>query len=122
MIIYIAIAVTLIFGYMMLKNQGQNFSLEQLTEDLTEGGVLVDVRSASEFQSGHAKGAKNVSLQAIQSGAMPSSNKQKPVYLYCHSGARAASASSLLKRAGFVHVVNIGSLAKWRKMGGKVVS
>ncbi|MEO8104742.1 MAG: rhodanese-like domain-containing protein [Candidatus Saccharibacteria bacterium] len=122
MIIYIAIAVAIIFGYMIIKNQGQNFSLEQLAEDLSEGGVLVDVRSASEFQSGHAKGAENVTLQAIQSGTMPSNNKQKPVYLYCHSGARAASASSLLKRAGYEHVINIGSLTRWRKMGGKVVS
>jgi phage shock protein E len=121
MIIYIAIAVALFFGYVIIKNRGQKFTLEQLAEDLSKGGVLVDVRSASEFQSEHAKGAKNVSLQAIQNGTMPSKDKQKPVYLYCHSGARAASASSLLKRAGYMNVINIGSLTKWRKMGGKVV-
>ena len=122
MLTYVIVAAVILIGYVLFKNRGHKFTLEQVIADLDNGGLLIDVRSPSEYRSGHAKGAKNISLQSLQNGTMPSKDKQKAVYLYCQSGARSMSASSLLKRAGYVNVINIGSLSKWRKMGGKVVS
>jgi hypothetical protein len=36
--------------------------------------------------------------------------KDKPIVLYCASGARSAQAARILKRAGFTDVINAGSL------------
>ncbi len=122
MLTYVAIALIVFGAYFYLKSRGQKqqFNLADIKKDLDRGAILLDVRTAREFNSGHAKGAKNVSLQTLQAGALPTKDTTKTVYVYCHSGARASSASSILKQAGFQSVVNIGSLGKWRKLGGAV--
>ena len=124
MFTYVVIAVLISVAYLYLKNRGSNqqLNIADIKRDLDQGAILLDVRTPAEYSSGHAKGAKNLPLQALQTGSLPSKDTTKTIYLYCHSGARASSASSLLKRAGFQSVTNIGSLSKWRKLGGAVIS
>ncbi len=117
--ILIVIAV-LVVVFVFSRLRGNTPSLEAVQTDLDNGALLIDVRSSAEFSGGHAKGAKNISLQSIQSGTLPSQDKQKTIYIYCHSGARASRASSILRRSGFNKVVNLGGLSKWRSMGGAV--
>lgn len=118
--LYILLALAIIAVYIFLKGRGQNFDFAEVQRQLDSGALLIDVRTASEFNSGHAKGAKNISLQQLQAGTLPSKDKQKTLYLYCRSGSRAAAASSLLKKAGYASVINIGSLTKWQKMSGSL--
>ena len=56
----------------------------------TPGAVLLDVREADEFRSGHIPGAVNVPLSAIEQATLP---KDKPLYVYCLRGTRSKQAS-----------------------------
>lgn len=75
---------------------------------LSEGAVVIDVRSAGEFKSGHAKGAINIPLDKI-SDVSKKYKKDQKIVLCCRSGARAGSAKSQLKSLGFVNMVNVGA-------------
>jgi len=66
-------------------------ALQQPIGNLVEAGlmddaVLVDVRTAEEFDDEHAAGAVNVSLQQIQAGDYGNLPKDKTIYVYCRSG------------------------------------
>jgi len=74
--------------------------------------TVLDVRTADEFADGHLPSARNVPLDEIgmrlaeieqSAGA-----KDRPVVVYCGSGARSAKAKAELEVAGFTHVVNGG--------------
>jgi rhodanese-related sulfurtransferase len=74
----------------------------------TGGAIILDVRSPSEFSTGHISGAKNIPLQQLQA-AVKSIPKDVPIITCCASGIRSASAKTTLKRIGFTHVENGGS-------------
>lgn len=78
---------------------------------------LVDVRSKLEWKFGHAKGATHISLDSLSNGSTGDLDLDKPVYVYCASGARSAQAESILKHRGFT-VTNIGGLSSWAQAGG----
>lgn len=118
----IIIGLIVVAAVAMMRNRGPKLSFETVRKDLDDGGLLLDVRTPGEFRSGHALGAKNLPLQSLQSGTLPTHDKQKSVYVYCHSGARASAASLILRRAGYSQVTNIGGLRKWQSMGGKVTN
>jgi phage shock protein E len=86
--------------------------------DITHGGQLLDVRTADEYEVGHIDGAINLSLQDIQKSTLPTVAKDKPVYVYCHSGNRASQAAVLLKQAGYQHVVDLGAITHVQSIGG----
>ncbi len=79
---------------------------------LRSGAVVVDVRSAAEFGSGHRKGSLNIPLNLIPE-QMDNLNKDKPIITCCASGMRSASARSLLLSNGFKEVYNAG---KWSNL------
>ena len=64
---------------------------------------LVDVRTSEEYQSGHIKKAVNIDvMNAVNfERAFDKFDKNKPVYLYCRSGARSQKAASKLVNMGF---------------------
>ena len=59
----------------------------------TPGAVLLDVREANEFRSGHIPGAVSVPLSAISQVTLP---KDKPIFVYCLRGTRSRRAVSVL--------------------------
>jgi len=80
------------------------------------GAQILDVRTASEYQSGHIANA----LQANWLDPKEFKNrtqhldKFKTIYIYCQSGGRSASAQEVLIQAGF-KVVNLeGGMSNWR--------
>lgn len=80
------------------------------SEIIKNGGVLIDVRTPAEFNSGHAKGSKNMPLQNLSNQLKKLKNKE--VVIVCRSGARAAQAKQQLERNG-ITAYNAGS---WRNM------
>ena len=73
--------------------------------------VLIDVRSADEYASGHLRGAVNIPHDRIteEIGSV-AADKSTPVILYCRSGRRAETALNALKSAGYENVSNYGGL------------
>ncbi|MEM1417169.1 MAG: rhodanese-like domain-containing protein [Myxococcota bacterium] len=75
------------------------------------GATLVDVRTAGEFEGGHAAGALNVPLGELQA-RLAEIPKDRPVITYCMAGGRSGRAAALLAAEGY-EVRDLGSLAKW---------
>ena len=72
--------------------------------------VLLDVRTAAEFQVSHLSGAQRVDPDA-SSVALP---KDTPIVTYCSVGYRSAKLAQRLQEAGFTNVRNLES-SFWRK-------
>ena len=83
----------------------------------TPGAILLDVRTPQEHREGHIPGSKNLPLQTIDKVRTVVDNKNMPLYVYCHSGARSRQAVQLLRQMGYRNVTNIGGIAAYR---GKV--
>jgi rhodanese-related sulfurtransferase len=82
----------------------------------TRDHLLVDVRTAEEFRTGHIAGAKNIALQNLpqQMAGLP---KEKPIVVYCRSGARSSNARQMLTKAGLNNVHDLGGLTQWQAQG-----
>lgn len=81
----------------------------------TKGAVLLDVRTVEEYREGHIDKSENLPLQSIH---MVNYNKDTPLFVYCHSGARSAQATAMLKELGYNNVNDIGGIMSY---SGKVV-
>jgi len=79
--------------------------------------LILDVRAAADFKSGHIKGAKNIPLSDFASSVEKlAADKDKPVLVYCNSGNTVTRAIKLLKKAGFEKVNNLeGGIAAWKE-------
>jgi rhodanese-related sulfurtransferase len=95
----------------MIKNLlglGPKVDMQQL---IKSGAVIVDVRTAQEFASGHVKGSINIPLNMLPE-KMKQLPKNKPIITCCASGMRSATAKNILQQQGFAEVYNGGSWAR----------
>lgn len=85
-----------------------------LEEALENKAIIVDVRTAAEYKQGHLKNSKNIPLNEINAKREMIRKWNKPIITVCRSGARSASARSMLQSAG-IQVVNGGPWTNLRK-------
>ena len=79
-----------------------------------KNAVLVDVRTPDEYRQGHIPHSKLVPLNNLDSGiAKVAKDKDTELIVYCLSGARAASACSILSSMGYTNVSNLGGIQFW---------
>lgn len=82
-----------------------------------EGAVLVDVRKLTEWNEGHVAGASHIHLGYLR-GRADELPRDRPVLLYCRTGARSAIGMSLLQAAGFPDVRNVdGGVVERARLG-----
>ncbi|MDF1499160.1 MAG: rhodanese-like domain-containing protein [Anaerolineales bacterium] len=81
--------------------------------------LLIDVRTADEFVTGHIPGAINISVQSLPDrlNEIPT---DKPLVVYCRSGNRSATATSILIDAGFSLVYDLGGIQDWVSAGNPI--
>jgi len=95
---------------------GQQFSpTQEIKEHLQAGALILDVRTEQEFAQGFITGALNIPVQVIHQFLNEIKNYNKPVVIYCRSGARATTAMSILNNAG-VTAVNAGGLSDLQQL------
>ncbi|MEX1000863.1 MAG: rhodanese-like domain-containing protein [Crocinitomicaceae bacterium] len=71
-------------------------------------GVLIDVRTAEEFDGGHIEGALNRDYTSGEfEQYIDSLEKEKPVFVYCQAGGRSAKARDLLQEKKFREIYNL---------------
>src|SRR5579884_1935152 len=92
-------------------------------EQISNGAVVVDVREAEEWGTGHITGAKHVPKSYLESrieGTVP--DRSQHVILYCQSGNRSAwAARTLLEDLGYEHVESMtGGITLWKDRGYEV--
>ncbi len=86
---------------------------------------ILDVRTASEYQSGHLKNALQADwLNKVQFiDRIQYLDKNYPVLVYCASGVRSGQAMQLLAQQGFKQVYNLeGGMSSWRMEGKSIES
>ena len=90
---------------------------DELKKQMDAGTVMIiDVRPPANFEKETIPGAINVDLQQLgqKLNRIP---KDKPIVVYCRSGARSASAAQILKQAGYTDVDDLGGLIGWASNG-----
>jgi len=108
-ILVIAAVVVIIF---MMKQAGQ-ISAKDAFEKLKAGALVIDVRSAGEFNSGHLAKAINIPLDEIET-ELPKRVKDKSqvLLLHCQSGMRSGMAKKKLAGMGYTNAFNLGSYGR----------
>ncbi len=86
-------------------------------ELVSQGAIILDVRSKGEYASGHIKGSINISVDTLNSNLAKLKDKNKPIITCCASGMRSASAKSILKSNGYTNVHNGGA---WSSLQHKI--
>jgi phage shock protein E len=87
--------------------------LAQLVSGNAVHYVLVDVRTFAEYVTGHIPTAQNIPFDSIAK-RVPTPDTSALIIVYCQSGGRAAIAKKTLDALGYRHVVNFGSISKWK--------
>ncbi|HXH02953.1 MAG TPA: rhodanese-like domain-containing protein [Candidatus Competibacteraceae bacterium] len=84
-----------------------------------QDAVVLDIRDGGEFRTGHIPEARHVPLSELESRLGELAKfKDRPLIVYCNSGARAIQACTRLKKEGFTAVHNLsGGLPAWVNAG-----
>ncbi len=82
-----------------------------------EDGLVIDIRSESDFNKGHILGAKQFSVEKINNNELTSLEKAKakPIIVVCAAGMTALPAARKLLKAGFTQVTTLkGGFSSWQ--------
>ncbi len=73
-----------------------------------EDPLLVDVRTAKEFQQGHIQGAVNLDYYAQNFRQnLADLDHSKPIFIYCAQGGRSHKTAEIVLELGFQHVYEL---------------
>jgi len=81
------------------------------------GAVVLDVRDAGEYETGHIIDARNVPAKEVSDRADTLKKyKEKPVLICCETGMTSGTAAKALRALGFNKVATLkGGLRSWRQ-------
>ena len=78
-----------------------------------ESSIIIDVRTAKEYNKGHLKNAINIPHTEIgERIAGHAKDKEGKITVYCRSGHRSGIAKVTLEKLGYTSVVNAGAYEK----------
>lgn len=81
-----------------------------IKDKIAAGALIVDVRSPAEFKEEAYPGAINIPLPLLPLRMKELEPRDRPIVLYCASGARSGQGVRFLKQNGFTDVINAGAL------------
>ena len=96
--------------------------LREHMDSSSEKPILVDVRTAREYELFHIEASKSYPRLLIHPGDLPEKEVERPIVVICLSGHRSPLAAYRLKQRGFrkVSYLTWGMIA-WVVSGGRVV-
>ncbi len=104
--------------------QTSTIAIDEFEKGITKTDIqLLDVRTLAEYNSGHLQNAMqaNWNNETEFQERVKSLDKTKPVYIYCLSGGRSASAMEWLYSNGFSTVYNMkGGINSWKQADKKL--
>lgn len=81
-----------------------------------DNAVVIDVRTAAEFDTGHIPGAVNIDVKGenfLEQIKLLDSTKSN--LLYCRTGKRSETALTIMRKNGFAHTRHLkGGIEAWR--------
>lgn len=100
----------------MFSQRGRSISPSEARRQIEKNPniVVIDVRQPDEYRQMHIEGARLIPLDKLPVQAANSlPDKDAPILVYCHSGARAGNAVTLLSRMGYTDAVSFGGIIDW---------
>lgn len=89
------------------------FGNNKLKEALRNGAVIIDVRTAIEYDRGRIPGSINIPIDRVRANIERIRAMKKPIILCCSSDGRSDDARHILRSAGITEVYKAGS---WESM------
>lgn len=111
----IALVFMLISSCTFAQNKNDIEITEFKTKIVSQKYILVDVRTESEFDDGHIKGAINIDyFSSTFSDEISELGLETPVLVYCKSGNRSGKAMKIMNDLRFKEVYNLtGGFKGW---------
>ena len=110
-------ALLLVFGVTLSVSACASAAAEPT--GLSEGTIIIDVRTPAEFASGYLEGAVNIDVQSPDFAAQISQlDPAADYFIYCRSGNRSGQAISQMSNMGFTSMINGGSVQEATNYSG----
>ena len=81
----------------------------KVKDALRRGAIVIDVRTAQEFDQGKVPESINIPIDRIAANAERIKGMNRPVVFCCATGARSSNAATIMKQKGLKKVYNGGS-------------
>ena len=96
-------------------------TIDEFKKAMAEPNVqVVDLRNATEYKSGHVKGADHVFIGTMMNN-LNKISKDKKVLIHCQGGDRSTIGYSLLRKEGYTNIYNYSaSMNEWIALGNPV--
>ncbi len=79
-----------------------------IKQALQEGAVVIDLRTAYEYDQGHVPRSLNIPIDRIKANLDRIRGLDKPIILVCSSGGHCWEAADILRHAGISRVISGG--------------
>lgn len=89
------------------------FGSNKIKDALKAGAVIIDVRTAHEYDQGRIPQSVNIPVDRISANIERIKGMKKPVVLCCASGMRSSMAVGTLRSKGLKNIYNGGS---WQRV------
>ena len=113
-----AVAALLVIVYeLRIRNENVSaVSPQDVVRLMNQGALVIDLRTADAFASGHVAGAKQMSgEQILKAGDTLKKQKEKVLVVYDDTGSLGAAAVRQLAAQGFTKAFNLrGGISAWR--------
>lgn len=113
-IVYIISAIIIPFTFFSFISNTSTYGIaDQSTVKnwIAKEALIVDVRTAEEFDAGNYKASINIPLAELEQNISRFGEKEKLIIVYCRSGNRSSQAKLILEKYGYKNVLNGGALA-----------
>jgi rhodanese-related sulfurtransferase len=92
---------------------------------IASADLLIDVREADEYHTGHIPGAINIPRGLLEfklSNDPSMEDRGLNIVIYCKTSGRAALSAKAMKEMGYLHVQSItGGIDNWEAEGKRIV-
>ena len=121
---FVFFSLLLVYSCQIFKSKDINvISDAQFTEIQDTDYILVDVRTAEEYESGHIQDAVNFDFysESFQNDIL-TLDKSSSIILYCRTQNRSTKTANYLKESGYNEITVIaGGITSWVKNGNDLV-
>lgn len=115
--VYFLAALIFLAGSCQLANAQNELKATEFKQkiDSLNDEILLDVRTPEEYSEGHIANSVNIDWNGDSFDAdVAKLDKTKPVFVYCRSGKRSASAATNMRKNGFTKVYELkGGMSAW---------
>ena len=103
------------FIFFELSRGGKAIDIQEAVRLINrENALVLDLRKANEFQSGHIAGARNIPAASFKDKEHTLDNqKKRPIIVACNTGASSRTISEKLRASGFQAYRLAGGMMEW---------